>query len=221
MVKMKKSLFPKIDDGTVYPEINKFINGNKFRFNLEKLKSVDFVRKLSGNANFFKIADCVLNIQENFPNSNRSFIDGPEFDGRLIDYVPISSYKTLWNMTQKEWIYLIAYDEKVVKIGMTSSGLSSRYSSYGCGTKKAMKKGSCATTNFVVSQANYLAKMQGINVEIYAFEIPENWTEIEIFGKKQRALNKIAHKYESTLINLYQKEVGYLPPLCGALGPTE
>lgn len=213
--------FPKVDDGKIYPEIRKFIQNENFIFDLNKLLSVDKVMSLSNNSTFFKIADCVLNLKENFPNSYRSFIDGKNYDGKLVDYKPLDEYQDLWKMKEKEWLYLIAYCGKVVKIGMTSSGLQSRYGSYNCGTKKAMLKGSCATTNFVITQANYLAKLKDLNVEIFVHEIPENWTEIEIFGRKQRVLNKIAHKYESTLIDLYYKEVGFIPPLCSAFGSVE
>lgn len=214
-------IFPNVDDGKIYPEIKKFIQNENFVFDIDNLLSIQEVMALSKDANFFKIADCVLNLKENFPNSSRRFIDGKNYDGRLVDYKPLIEYKNLWKMKEKEWLYLITYSKKVVKIGMTSSGLESRYGSYNCGTKKAMIKGSCATTNFVITQSNYLAKMKGLNVEIFVHEIPENWTEIEIFGKKQRVLNKIAHKYESTLIDLYYKKVGFIPPLCGAFGPTE
>lgn len=211
---------PKVDNGKIYPEINKFIQNENFVFDINELLTVKQVRSLANDAIFFKIANCVLNVKENFPKSNRRFIDGKKFDGMLVDYIPIEKYKALWNATQKEWLYLIAYSGKVVKIGMTSSGLKSRFSSYNCGTKKAMIKGSCATTNFVVTQANYLSLQKNLEVEIYAYEIPDNWCETTIFGTKQRVLNKIAHKYESTLIDLYFKEINKMPPLCSASGPT-
>lgn len=211
---------PKVDNGKIYPEINKFIQNENFVFDINELLTVKQVRSLANDAIFFKIANCVLNVKENFPKSNRRFIDGKKFDGMLVDYIPIEKYKALWNATQKEWLYLIAYSGKVVKIGMTSSGLKSRFSSYNCGTKKAMIKGSCATTNFVVTQANYLSLQKNLEVEIYAYEIPDNWCETTIFGIKQRVLNKIAHKYESTLIDLYFKEINKMPPLCSASGPT-
>lgn len=216
----KKISFPEVDTGKVYPDIIKFIKKDNFTFDIGKLPTVKQIEKLSGS-NFFKIAECVLNVKENFPNSKRSFIENSKYDGRLVDYIPEEKHEKLWFRDQKEWIYIIAYAGRVVKIGMTSSGLSSRYSSYGCGTKKAMIKGSCATTNFVISQSNYLAIRKGMKVEIFAYEIPENWTNIKVFGLTQKVLNKVAHKYESTLINLHQKKYGYIPPLCGAYGPTE
>lgn len=215
------TVYPKIDDGKVYPEIKKFLQDEDFVFDMNKLLTVDQVKALADDAHFFKIADCVLNTKENFPKSKRKFINGKNYDGQLVDYIPLKKYEKLWKAEQKEWLYLIAYSKKVTKIGMTSSGLKSRYSSYNCGTKKAMIKGSCATTNFVVTQANYLAIQKNLEVEIFAYEIPENWTETVIFGKKQKVLNKVAHKYESTLIDLYYKKTEKMPPLCSASGPTE
>lgn len=213
--------YPDIDNGKIYPEITKFIQNGNFVFDLDQLLSVKQVENLTGNSKFFKIADCVLNIKKNFPSSKRKFIDGKNYDGQLVDYIPVKGYETLWHATQKEWLYLIAYSKKVTKIGMTSSGMKSRYSSYNCGTKKAMIKGSCATTNFVVTQANYLALRKNIDVEVFAYEIPENWTETVIFGTKQRVLNKVAHKYESTLIDLYYKKTQKMPPLCSNTGSAE
>jgi len=98
---------------------------------------------------------------------------------------------------------------------MTSSGLKSRYSSYGAGSKKAMKKGSAATTGFVVMQSNYLALLKQIKVEIFAYEIPSIWTNQNIFGREVPVLNKVAHKYETVLIDLFKSTCGSVPFLCG------
>ncbi len=213
--------YPKVDDGTVYPEITKFIRGNGYAFNLKNVPTVAQVEKLAGQK-FFKIADCVLNIAENFPKAKRrSFINGTNWSGKLVNYIPLKSHVNLWQRDQKEWLYIIAYNGRVVKIGMTSSGFASRFGSYNTGTKLAMIKGSCATTNFVLTQVNYLSIMNRVKVEIYAYEIPENWTTFNIFGKKQKVLNKVAHKYESTLIDLYKQKFNFIPPLCGSYGPTE
>jgi hypothetical protein len=77
-----------------------------------------------------------------------------------------------------------------------------------------MKKGSCSTTNFIVTESNYLALLNGMNVEIYVYEIPQTITEENIFNIKRKVLNKIAHEYESTLIQIHQSMNGNIPPLC-------
>jgi hypothetical protein len=213
--------YPSVDNGKIYREITKFIENQNFVFDIDELLTVKQVENLAEDVKFFKIADCALNIKKNFPKSKRKFIDSKNYDGKLVDYIPVKEHERLWNADQKEWLYLIAYSKKVVKIGMTSSGLQSRFSSYNCGTKKAMIKGSCATTNFVITQANYLAIQKKFDVEILAYEVPENWTEMRIFGKKQKVLNKVAHKYESTLIDFYYKKTQKMPPLCSASGPSD
>jgi hypothetical protein len=161
-----------------------------------------------------------LNTKKNFPSSSRKFItEDKDFDGKLVDYIPTLEFKEKWKKEGKEWVYTIVYDGNVVKIGMTSSGMLSRYTSYGAGTKKAMKKGSCATTNFVVSQCNYLALLKGMKVEIFAYEIPSITTTQVIFGRKEDVLNKVAHHYERVLINIYKNNMNdCIPFLCGQEG---
>ena len=210
--------FPTVDDGNVYREITKVIEKNEFVFDLDKQISMLSLQKMLPEYPFIKVANCVLNVAENFLGKNltrRKYIDSTSYQGQLVDYIPIANIKNLWNDTPKEWVYTIVYNGKIVKIGMTSSGLSSRFTSYKSGTILAMIKGSCATTNFVVTQCNYLALLKGIKVEIFAYEIPQLITEQIIFGKKEKVLNKVAHQFESTLINIYKDSKGYIPPLCG------
>lgn len=221
MSNLNNAKIPDVDDGVLYPEITKYIKDGKFVFDYNKQMTVDDFEKYLSGEKFEKVADCVLNLQENFPFSRRAFISGKDYTGKLVDYIPISKKEDLWKKEEKEWVYLLCYNKKIVKIGMTSSGLSSRYGSYNCGTKKAMKKGSCATTNFVITESNYFAKLNGIDVEVFAYEIPEKFVEENIFGRKKMVLNKRAHKYETTLIEIYQEHTGKLPPLCVAYGPTE
>jgi hypothetical protein len=210
--------FPPVDNGSVYKEITKVIKNNEFVFDLDNQISMLALQKMLPEYPFTKVADCVLNVAENFLGkslSRRKYIDSMSFQGNLVDYIPVADIKALWDASPKEWVYTIVYNGKIVKIGMTSSGLSSRYTSYKSGTTLAMIKGSCATTNFVVTQCNYLALLKNIKVEIFAYEIPQLITEQIIFGKKEKVLNKVAHQFESTLINIYKDSKGYIPPLCG------
>jgi len=212
--------FPAVDNGAIYPDILKFIVENEFTLDINKQMKMLDLQKIIPSDKFNKIADCVLNIKKNFPSSSRKFItEDKDFDGKLVDYIPTPEFKEKWKLAEKEWVYTIMYDGRVVKIGMTSSGMSSRYTSYGAGTKKAMKKGSCATTNFVVSQCNYLALLKGMKVEIFAYEIPSTTTKQIIFGRQEEVLNKVAHHYEYVLINLYKNHMnGCIPFLCGQEG---
>jgi len=202
----------------IYPEIQKSLDpilNNSFK----KEMTIDQFNKDIGNFKLIKMADCVYNIQTNFPESNRGFIDGPEWDGKLVDYIPIDSKISLWKKINLEWVYAIVYDCFIVKIGMTSAGLSKRFGSYLTGSKKAMKKGSCATTNFAVSECHYLALSKKHKVEIFGYQIPELYTQTEkIAGKSVKARAQVAPTYEQVLIDLYKKKTGNIPIFCGQKG---
>ena len=209
-------VFPPADTGSIYPELAMLIDNAGFRFSVQNEIHRDTLQQLISNYRFEKIADCVLNVKENFPNSRRNFIDGPTWEGKLVDYIPVTGQESRWKET-KEWIYWIVYDNHVVKIGMTSSGLYSRFLSYNCGTKIAMKKGSASTTNFVITECNYLALLKNMKVEIYAYEVPVNKLQLDVFGKTEEVLAKLAYKYEKTLIDLVEKTTGKQPILCGSI----
>jgi len=202
----------------IYPEIQKSLDpilNNSFK----KEMTIDQFNKDIDNFKLTKMADCVYNIQTNFPKSKRAFINGPEWDGKLVDYIPIDGKISSWKKSNIEWVYAIAYDRFIVKIGMTSNGLSKRFDSYNTGSKKAMNKGSCATTNFVVSECNYLALSKKHKVEIFGYQIPELYTQTEkIAGKSFKARAQVAPTYEQVLIDLYKKKTGNIPILCGQKG---
>ena len=203
----------------LYPDTIKVIDNDDFVFSLKKQMSVDDFNKKTG-IKLTKIADCVYNIKENYPNSGRTFINGPEWEGKLIDYIPIPGREKEWKAKAQEWVYAIVYAGKIVKLGRASSGLSGRFASYNCGTKIAMKKGSCSTTNFVVTECNYFALSLSLPVEIYAYKIKETRvpTRINIEGEEVIARALIAPTLESKLIGSYKKETGSIPPLCSQKG---
>ena len=202
----------------IYPEIQKSLDpilNNSFK----KEMTIDQFNKDIGNFKLIKMAYCVYNIQTNFPKSKRAFINGPEWDGKLVDYIPIDGKISSWKKLNIEWVYAITYDCFIVKIGMTSNSLSKRFDSYMTGSKKAMKKGSSATTNFVASECNYLALSKKHKVEIFGYQIPELYTQTEkIAGKSVKARAQVAPTYEHELMNLYKKKTGRLPILCGQKG---
>ena len=203
----------------LYPDTIKVIDNDDFVFSLEKQMSVDDFNKIAG-IKLTKISDCVYNIKENYPNSKRKFINNSKWEGKLIDYIPIPGKEKEWKADAQEWVYVIVYAGKIVKLGRASSGLSGRFASYNCGTKIAMKKGSCSTTNFVVTECNYFALSLSLDVEIYAYKIKETRvpTGIKIAGEELIARALIAPALESRLITLYKEETGSIPPLCTQKG---
>ena len=96
-------------------------------------------------------------------------MEGENFEGRLVDYVPLIRE---WNVESKEWIYLITYGGLIVKIGKTTKGLKGRFGSYSTGTRRYMKTKSCSSTNFVLSESNFLAINKDIPIDIWAWGCP-------------------------------------------------
>ena len=200
-----------------YEDVDKFIKNGDFVFDMSDQMTVKNFSKKCG-LKFTKIADCVLNTEENFPNSRRTFIKGSNWLGKVVDYKPIAGKEKLWSM-KGEWVYVIVYDGWIVKLGMTSDGLSGRFGSYNCGTKKAMAKGSCSTTNFVLTECNYLALDKDCEVEIYGYQIGEVYAKTEkVGGKVLRARAQVAPAYEARLMEIYIDYTGTIPPLCGQKG---
>ena len=201
-----------------YEDVDKFIIDGEFVFDTSNQMTVKNFSKKTG-IKFSKIANCVLNTQENFPDSNRKFINGTTWLGKVVDYKPVPGKVDVWKEEQAEWVYVIVYDGRIVKLGMTSAGISGRFGSYNCGTKKAMAKGSCSTTNFVLTECNYLALDLGIDVEIYAYQIGEVYAKTEkVGGKVLEARAQVAPAYEARLMELYTEFTGSIPPLCGQKG---
>lgn len=212
---VNKTQFPKADEGLVYPKMSTLINKQEFRFDISKEIKMKELQNLIPEFKFLQIAECVFNTPNNFPKSKRVFMEGRNFDKKMIDYIPSEDYVDDWKLGETQWVYCIVYGDHVVKIGMTASGMAQRFGSYNTGTTDAMKKGSCATTNFVLSQCNYLALTKGMQVRIFAYKIPTESIAIRIFGTNQYVLPKVAYKYEEVLIKKVIDIKGTQPILCG------
>lgn len=216
MILINNENLPNIDDGTIYFKISELICENEFRFSLDNEIGFFEFQSIIPDFQFVKIADCVLNLKENFPESSqiKEFITGKDYDGPLVRYVPCPDLEDKWKQT-REWVYCILYNDRVVKIGMTTNSLRNRFNSYISGSKKVMKSGQCSTTNFVISECNYLALLKNIKVEIYAYELPFYELTQNVFGEEITFNSSIARKYESTLISKVKKITGKEPILCG------
>ena len=117
---------------------------------------------------------------------------------------------------EKGWIYMIAVNDIVEKIGQTDSSLSSRFSSYQAGTEANRGRGTCSVTNYHVSQRFRAALKNDSDIKIYAAKVPETSTVLEILGEKMVVRNKHAYAYEMKLLELYQRltKDGSMPSLC-------
>tara|TARA_B100000674_G_C37489945_1_gene755404 strand:- start:33 stop:611 length:579 start_codon:yes stop_codon:yes gene_type:complete len=145
------------------------------------------------------------------------FINNPEVNP--IDYIVqdglMDSYEKY-----KEVIYIIAFDEKIVKIGKTKVGMKGRHQSYNCGTRKARKKGTCSVTNYNVTETQYTAIRDGVSIDWYAYDVPQVIIPIEIFGEKHDVIAETNDKYESVLINQYIDATGHKPLLSVNIGAS-
>ena len=112
------------------------------------------------------------------------------------------------------WVYVIAVDEKVVKIGMSETTLSSRFSSYQAGTLKARIKGTCSVTNFYCSEFIRQCHRDGKKIKLYAYPVPVHTTIIDVLGEQVEVQQKLSYIFEKKLMERYEKLTGTRPLLC-------
>jgi hypothetical protein len=120
----------------------------------------------------------------------------------------------LWSREKEGFVYVIAADHEIVKIGMTEKTLSSRFSSYKAGTAKARKKGTCSVTNYYCSEFIRQALLNKSKLEIYAYHVPTKYIRTNILGVQQRLIAKQAYAFEDALLKVYQDQRGEVPALC-------
>ena len=204
-----------------YEKLLLYIKKEGFTFNIDNEPKIREFANIIGETPIH-VANCVLNTPEHFPlkkNKNGSlskkqreyFTDNPNYEGKKIDYVEVSPE---WKKDDIDWLYLLTYNEHVVKIGMTITSLKDRYGSYSCGTTRAMKKGSCSTTNFIISECNYMAIKLGINVKIYGIPCPPTLIEITKYGTTKKCRSSTVRDEETMLTDRFVDIYKHKPVLC-------
>lgn len=171
------------------------------------------------------VAKCMLNTPQNFGFKTKKdgtpckkqreyYLDPTDesYNGKKIDYKPHDVY--VWKDEKNEWLYIITYNDRIVKIGMTITSLKERYESYSCGTARAMKKGSCSTTNYIISECNCLAVLCGMNVEIYGIRIPKDVYQKTRFGLTDMTYDSKVREDEKYLAKRFHTVYGHKPFLC-------
>ena len=108
-------------------------------------------------------------------------------------------------------LYGIVVDGKISKIGMTTAGLSKRWSSYNNGTEEIRLKGSGSTTNYNVIQPLKKALEEGRNVEWYSWTPPIHKYVNKGFGFTEEVVAKDPEWYENVLLTKYEKKFGRTP----------
>jgi len=213
---------PTIESGIKYYDgIKKYISPSGLRFNPEECLSIKEMKILL-NVPIPKAGKCVLNNRENNPlrykkngdpiKKQKEIINCENYEGALVNFKGISD--ELWKKDNTEGIYFITFNEHIVKIGMTEKYFSHRFVSYICGSRRAMAKGSCSTTNFIICEVLYAALKLGFNVDIYGIQIPKEKKEIEIYGKKITCPVSVVRTHEEIITKIYKSNVGKIPPLC-------
>jgi hypothetical protein len=207
-----------------YSGITKWIKDGEFQFDIDEELTVQKFSELSG-VDFVKVGKCVYNTRNNFPlrinnngtvsKGNRECIKDAADEGKVVDYLPEEDMIADWKITKTEWVYVITWNNHILKIGMTSSGLAARFGSYNCGLKTNMLTGSCSTTNFVICEANYLALSKGYDVEIYAYKLPPSIATVNIGESIVEVRASVASEVETFLTEFYAKVHGRNSPLCG------
>lgn len=115
-----------------------------------------------------------------------------------------------------EWVYLLVFGGRVVKIGGTSNGLHERAQSYLCGhhVVERGKSGKCSVTNAVVYHTLEAALRAGQGVRVYGWRLPEVTHTTDVLGREVRIRCQTFHAYEGALIDAYRAAHGAPPPLC-------
>ena len=208
----------------VYSKLANYYNGEIFLFSLREQPTIPEFEKII-NEPIYKAANCVLNTVDNFPlkykkngelaRKQREYYnkDDKTYMGKKIDYIESDASK--WNNSDHEWLYCLVYDGHIVKIGMTITSLQERYcGSYSCGTSRAMEKGSCSTTNYIISECNFYALAAGMTVEIYAICCPKTETTVTRFGITKTIYLSSVREYETMLTQCFHNTYGHKPVLC-------
>ena len=206
-----------------YKRLGSYLDPNGgFTFDILKEPMVEEFEEIIGEKATL-VAKIVLNTEENFPlkytkkgelfKRQREYYDpdNKEWDGRIIDYIELHP---LWTSIENEWLYFLVYDGHIVKIGMTITSLKDRAGSYNCGTRRAMEKGSCSTTNFIISECNAFAVQNGIEAEIYSISVSKEIKKVTRFGVTKECIYSVARDAETMLTDAFIAAYGHKPVLC-------
>mgnify|MGYP003133678399 CR=1 FL=1 len=198
-----------------YEKLGSYIFDGSFTFDISNEPTIEDFEKTIGEKTTL-VAKCAPNIEKFFPPKGkivREYFDPDDenYDGKKIDYVKEDD---LWTDEDCEWLYCLAYDGHIVKLGMTITSLKSRYGSYSCGTGRAMKKGSCSTTNFIISECNTHAVMNNMEVEIYGISVPKKIEKETRFGVTKECIYSTIRDKETMITEAFKNAYGHKPVLC-------
>lgn len=122
---------------------------------------------------------------------------------------------------KKEWIYIICINGLIVKIGGTRNGFKERFGSYLCGhhITERNKSGKASETNKYVYNTLYFYLEMGCEVKVYGYELPVYEMKVDMWGDEEIIKTQTFHSYESSIINKFKKQTGFIPFLCDNSDP--
>jgi hypothetical protein len=120
-----------------------------------------------------------------------------------------------------EWIYVFTINDLIVKFGGTRKGLKNRSGSYLSGHQIKERGGSnsCSKTNGYIYNTFVFYAQLNCSIKMYAYKLPVNEIEIEVFDKKVKIKTQTFHAYESIIMNDYKKSYNHIPILCDNCDP--
>jgi hypothetical protein len=137
--------------------------------------------------------------------------------------------KSQWDIKQQV-IYIITFNNYIIKIGGTRNGMKQRWSSYLCGyyvpqrKKKNGKKyiGKMSVTNAYVYHTieNELLKDDKNEWKIYIWQLPSSNFKITILGEEEEIASQTFHVYESCCIKKFKKITKKIPLLSNNCDPN-
>lgn len=208
-------------DNKKFQSILKYINTDStFNFPITEQPTVEDFEKVIGE-DVTLVAKAVFNTPENLPKSKAKEFYNPiknkNYSGKKIDYTIIDKLAKKGSLHSKnnQYLYALAYDKHIVKLGMTECSIEERLNSYNCGTLRAREKGTCSITNFVVTECNCLALSLDMEVEIYAIPCPIEYISVTRFGITEICRRTtVLRDLEAMLIKSFKNEYSYKPVLC-------
>ena len=196
--------------------LSQYHDGENFTFDIVDLPTLnDFIsianlQESVDEELFIPTATCLINCEPNFNTDRGKQLIHENMDGKLIDYKSLHDH---FDKEGYEYIYFITYNNHIVKIGATSTSIKKRLGSYGTGARRYFdnENGRNSSTNFYISECNYLALIKNYKVILHAYPLGLTTEQRNYFGRLT-PVELHAHKaVEELLTKIYIDTYGEKP----------
>lgn len=110
---------------------------------------------------------------------------------------------------EEGFVYVFVVNEKIFKIGQSTTNIIKRIQSYNCGKAQYRKNGTCSTTNYFVLQS-----LLNLNLEVFVYAFFPPKPRYEIFGQVFEDSYPPSKKAENIIITDFIKKHGKKPIGC-------